>query len=455
MSAVLWEKVLAFELDDLAGEYSFSVRLAHENFWTQQFTAQAIVEYKKFMFLAAFSDKMVSPSEIVDIVWHQHLVFTQSYTRFCDVLGKQIQHVPATHAKGDQDKFATARQYTKLVYEKYFGEQPASIWQANTIYDGLNLPKAKMKLGNVITLITVLAALVAMPLCLLLRPLYLQIDNPYFLIGYIVLYVVVIGALVVYNNYRINRVFANFDKDTFLQHMQPYELVYANTGKIEKVICGIANELITKNVIALNAADNTLSSTAEAYDGMPYEERQALAALKEIEPSTLRNFVNRARRKPIFVNIVGSIDALKKYFHKSQAFVNVFAINFTALASTFLLGAARVSSGMWQGKAVVFIVLVLLIFLACSLGLLYWLYKQAFSSKVTSFYKQRILREGIEQTSWPWRYYLYGASVLNVAFIPVVAIYDRQAYGGDAGASAGCGSSCGSGCGGGCGGCGS
>ena len=91
MNQELWKNIEAFDLDDPPAEYGFSIRLAHENFWTREFTTQAIVEYKKFMFLAATSDFMVSPSAIVDTVWHQHLIFTQSYQDFCTVLGKHIQ----------------------------------------------------------------------------------------------------------------------------------------------------------------------------------------------------------------------------------------------------------------------------------------------------------------------------------------------------------------------------
>jgi hypothetical protein len=79
MNAQLWNKIEAFDFDNPPGEYGFSTRLAHENFWTRNFTKQAMLEYKKFMYLAATSDLMVSPSEIVDTVWHQHLIFTQSY----------------------------------------------------------------------------------------------------------------------------------------------------------------------------------------------------------------------------------------------------------------------------------------------------------------------------------------------------------------------------------------
>src|SRR5690348_3866352 len=97
----LWNRVLAFDLDEPLSEYCFSVRLARENAWTAIFTAAAIVEYKKFMYLAATSDMMVSPSGIIDTVWHQHLIFTQSYADLCEVLGKNVQHVPSTHNRED------------------------------------------------------------------------------------------------------------------------------------------------------------------------------------------------------------------------------------------------------------------------------------------------------------------------------------------------------------------
>lgn len=82
MNDTLWKSIQQFDFDHPPGEYSFSIRLASENQWTKDFTEKAILEYKKFMYLAAISDVMVSPSIIVDTVWHQHLIFTQSYQDF-------------------------------------------------------------------------------------------------------------------------------------------------------------------------------------------------------------------------------------------------------------------------------------------------------------------------------------------------------------------------------------
>ncbi|MFN6039406.1 MAG: glycine-rich domain-containing protein, partial [Bacteroidota bacterium] len=89
MSKELWQKICDFDFDDPAGgNYTFTIRLAKENYWSKNFTELAVLEYKKFMYLAAIADQIVSPSEIVDVVWHQHLVYTNSYNDFCKLAGK-------------------------------------------------------------------------------------------------------------------------------------------------------------------------------------------------------------------------------------------------------------------------------------------------------------------------------------------------------------------------------
>lgn len=70
MNNILWQQNLDFDLDGPPSEYGFTTRLADEHCWTSAFTDQAILEYKKFMYVAATADMIVSPSEIVDQVWH-------------------------------------------------------------------------------------------------------------------------------------------------------------------------------------------------------------------------------------------------------------------------------------------------------------------------------------------------------------------------------------------------
>jgi len=140
----LWKNVENFSLDEPTDVYGFSTRLANENKWTINFTKSALLEYKKFMYLAATSDKMVSPSEVVDTVWHQHLVFTKSYNEFCNLLGRKIEHVPSTHNSKDHRKFAAAKERTKIIYEETFGVQPEEIWNHSDIYGRFHYPRLQL-----------------------------------------------------------------------------------------------------------------------------------------------------------------------------------------------------------------------------------------------------------------------------------------------------------------------
>ncbi len=76
--AELYQRIQAFNLDDLGDDLSFSKRLARENGWSAKYSQEAIAEYKKFAFLAVVMET-ATPSEQVDQVWHLHLTYTHSY----------------------------------------------------------------------------------------------------------------------------------------------------------------------------------------------------------------------------------------------------------------------------------------------------------------------------------------------------------------------------------------
>lgn len=126
----VWETIQCFSFEESTQEYSFETRLAFENRWSHYFTKRAIEEYKKFIFLATISNQMVSPSETVDMVWHQHLIYTESYQKLSDNIGKKIAHIPSTHNPKERDTFIKALEYTKALYEQYFGKQEAMFWEA-------------------------------------------------------------------------------------------------------------------------------------------------------------------------------------------------------------------------------------------------------------------------------------------------------------------------------------
>lgn len=144
MNHEIWDPIERFEFDQAVSGYGFITRLAFENNWTAFFTLKAIEEYKKFMYLAAVENVMVSPSKIVDVVWHQHLIFTRSYNDFCSILGKRIEHIPSTHNPQEKEKFDKAAIKTKELYERNFGEQPKEFWFDQSFEDSFTFKPSKV-----------------------------------------------------------------------------------------------------------------------------------------------------------------------------------------------------------------------------------------------------------------------------------------------------------------------
>ncbi|HEX8911285.1 MAG TPA: hypothetical protein VF796_02920 [Humisphaera sp.] len=108
----------------------FLDRLARENGWTLGFARRAVEEYKRFAFLYASSGDPVAPSDVVDQVWHLHLLYTRNYwDAFCrDALGKPLHHEPDAGRTGEQAKLGDWYADTLARYRRHFGEPPADIW---------------------------------------------------------------------------------------------------------------------------------------------------------------------------------------------------------------------------------------------------------------------------------------------------------------------------------------
>lgn len=127
----LWNRILAYNLDQPAVSLPFSARLAHENGWTLAFSLQAIEEYKKFIYLICVSSETLTPSQEIDEVWHLHLVYTLGYwDDFCaKTLGREIHHSPTEGGTAENAKFRQAYQRTKERYaEEFDAEPPPDIW---------------------------------------------------------------------------------------------------------------------------------------------------------------------------------------------------------------------------------------------------------------------------------------------------------------------------------------
>lgn len=453
MNTALWNQILEFDLDSPPSEYGFSTRLANENYWTKNFTEQAILEYKKFMYLAATSDMMVSPSEIIDTVWHQHLIFTQSYQEFCNILGKQIQHIPSTHNKSEFEKFKSAKERTKRFYIETFGQQPSNIWENSDMYESLNLPKAKFKIRSFALMGVLAFMLLTVPFYFLLRPVYVHIDNPYFINGYLALIALTLLVLEFFNRNRLSQIVNEFEKSSFIYHLHPFELVYLKTKKLQNVINGTVNELIDGGSITVNKDYTMQMSGRGAVNSV--EQLQVMNVLHDTGKTYYPSLLKRLAAKPVFKNTPNAMDAFQKYFNKSKKFGRLFYLNFGVLALLLMLGFTRLTVGMIREKPMIVILLtVVLLFIAIIL-FLRRLRKLASLKTIPRLYINQILPDRNTEGDWQWSYFMLGTSALASSFVPVAKHIERAnaGYASSSGGCSSCGSSCGSSCSS-CGGCG-
>ncbi|REC41943.1 glycine-rich domain-containing protein [Chryseobacterium sp. 5_R23647] len=452
MNKDLWTKIEQFDFDQPPSEYDFTLRLAYENYWTQSFTKQAILEYKKFMYLAAVSDMMVSPSEIVDTVWHQHLIFTKSYSEFCQILGKQIQHIPSTHNKEDFQKFKLAKERTTKLYETHFGKQPKSIWDHANPYESLNLKKSNFKLRTSLIVGIIAFMVLSFPLYFLLKPLYLNIKNPDFIFLFLGLIIVSFVGLEWYNRRKFAQAIRLFDKDSFVFDLQPYELIYLKDRNISSVVNGTVNELIDNGSIKINE-DQTISTNKLTFI-QSREHQQVIDLLKDLGKTSYPNFLIQLITKPAFSNIIKSMDEVKKYFIRSKVFSNLFVLNFAVFLSLIMFGFLRIVTGILRDKPVLLISFAVVIFIFMMIGYLLKL-TNLFSSKILpDLYKTAILPKKNTDNNWQWSYFLLGTAVLTTSFVPLTAKSTYDGSGGGCGTLSSSDSSCGGSSCSSCGGCG-
>lgn len=72
------------------------------------------------LYLSVVTSKPISPSQDVDMAWHEMLMFTRFYRQFADFIGHFIHHDP-TPGPPDGGKLYKA---TKQRYFEAFGEKP-------------------------------------------------------------------------------------------------------------------------------------------------------------------------------------------------------------------------------------------------------------------------------------------------------------------------------------------
>lgn len=449
MNTPLWDRIQSFEFEKEPAEYSFKLRLAKENYWTQVFTEEAILEYKKFMYLAATADAMVSPSPIIDQVWHQHLVYTQSYQEFCEVLGKRIQHVPSTRNKTDAARFHQAKERTGQLYKQTFGDQPAAIWNHADMYSSLKLEKAPYKIRTFIMFGILVFIVVLLPSYFLLYPVYVTINNPDFILSYLIIIGVCWLILLAYNSYYLGEMIKRMDKHIFLFRLTPLEMIYLKHQQISKSIHAFMNHLVNSAKVHINK-DYALTKDRDFDLSVP-EEFLVAGILEDGKKIFYPKVLGKLSAKPAFLNIVNCMDALKKYVIKSKPFGKLFYLNFSVMAVLFLLGMVRLLTGVVREKPVGQLMILMIFFLALIIYFLNRLTTLFCRHALPEYYEDDILISEEKKKQWGWSFFLHGSLALAATFVPLVDYVSRN---NDTSGTSSCGTSCGSSCGSSCSSCG-
>ncbi|MFG5120150.1 TIGR04222 domain-containing membrane protein [Methylorubrum sp. POS3] len=126
----LWDRIAAHPFERSDHALDFTARLARDHGWDLPFARDAIEEYRRFCFLAALSDTPVTPSEEIDVVWHQHLTYSRDYWEiWCKaVLRVPLHHDPTAGGPVEGRRFRAHYADTLALYEAHFGPPDPLFW---------------------------------------------------------------------------------------------------------------------------------------------------------------------------------------------------------------------------------------------------------------------------------------------------------------------------------------
>jgi hypothetical protein len=133
----LWEKINEKFGGTNASTKAFADKISRKHNCSKGYALKAVNEYKKFLYLAVISDFHVTPSQPIDKVWHEHILFTQAYGIFCkEIIEYELNHHPELIPIEDQTERYHAQYLSTIeLYIKEFGKSPpTSIWDI-TKYD--------------------------------------------------------------------------------------------------------------------------------------------------------------------------------------------------------------------------------------------------------------------------------------------------------------------------------
>ncbi|MEQ2007585.1 MAG: TIGR04222 domain-containing membrane protein [Limisphaerales bacterium] len=458
----------AYQLDDPAAALTFSERLARDNGWTARFAERAIQEYKRFAFLSVAAGHPVSPPDAVDQVWHEHLIYTESYWKdFCgDVLGKPLHHHPTRGGADESEKFAKWYAQTLASYRNFFGEEPpADIWpSAATRKTGEEQHCAVNPLRNWVVpkprLATCIAVVFAGGAALWVSP---QIHSPFELFGpeflwfYLgcILVGLVAGALV-------RRRLRNVDGEapSAAKELDPYAVAHLVGGEAAAVNAALTS-LVQRDIVSVTGDE----ARVRVLSPLPADAHPLESAIHTLAPAEDGVGVVQLREKlALQLKRIGTgLEARGWLLAESQA-RRAMLVPFSIAAVVLALGAAKSVVGLWRHRPIAMLVTMAVI--AAILFAVSFLRRPrrslAGDHAVAKLKEEHRALEHLtpsllaaEPSLGALAVGLFGVGVLaNTALASLEKPLTPQAGNASGGCSGGGGGCGGGGCGGGCGGCG-
>ena len=174
----LWHSLSAYSIGPDDAALSFVQRLARENGWTVPHAEQVLIEYRRFLYLAARAGHPVTPSDAVDQAWHLHLTYSRDYwDRLCPLLGAQLHHGPTQGGMAENARFYENYTATLRSYERLFATPaPPDLWPSaqRRLFDDPRARRVHPRDGIIVSrghllLALLLAALAGATILLFLR----------------------------------------------------------------------------------------------------------------------------------------------------------------------------------------------------------------------------------------------------------------------------------------------
>jgi hypothetical protein len=111
--------VTAFQFDPLI------FRMMDKHKWSEAEARECFDDLKKFLYMAVLADMPVAPTEKLDSLWHEFLLYTMDYAEYCQTrFGIFVHHRP--RRRDDPKSTRNMRQETLDFAIELFGELPTN-----------------------------------------------------------------------------------------------------------------------------------------------------------------------------------------------------------------------------------------------------------------------------------------------------------------------------------------